>query len=160
MTLTRTRSEIGKSNRRKGADAERAVVTYLRDHGWPGAERAVRTAYRTANRTLDDPGDITGTPLLVWQVKDHAREHITEWLAETEDQRAAVRAGYGILVVRRRGTADPGRWWVWLTGEDLAGLFSCDDESLVPGTVLQAAFRTELDTVVRLLRAHGFGGMA
>ncbi|HWD79273.1 MAG TPA: hypothetical protein VG497_10325, partial [Kribbella sp.] len=68
--MTRTRSEIGRSNRNRGAVAERAVVAWLRDNGFPHAERAVRTGYRTADRVSADHGDITGTPLLAWQVKD------------------------------------------------------------------------------------------
>src|SRR5688500_3530498 len=68
--MTATTTARGKYSREKGATAERHLVAWLRTHGWPGAERAVRTGYRTADRTSVDPGDVTGTPGLVWQVKN------------------------------------------------------------------------------------------
>lgn len=55
--MTIDRAALGRSNRRRGADAERRVVAWLREHGWPGAERAVRTGYRTATRAGTTTGD-------------------------------------------------------------------------------------------------------
>ena len=67
---TATASARGRSNMSKGKAAERAVARWLRENGWPQADRAVRTGYRSSLRTSDDPGDIVGTPGLAWQVKD------------------------------------------------------------------------------------------
>lgn len=111
---TRTRSEIGKANNRKGKDRERRVARYLREHGWPFAERRQRTGFATADRTRADQGDLMGTPGIVWQVKDTAQHNIPAWLEQTEDQRLAAGAQFGVLVVRRNGKADPGQWWAWL----------------------------------------------
>lgn len=119
--MTRTPSEIGRSNRNRGAAAERAVVAWLRDNGFPHAERAVRTGYRTADRTSADHGDITGTPGIVWQVKDtldfEQPAVLAATLADTAAQTVAAGGEFGVLVQRRRGSADTGRWWAWMPGE-------------------------------------------
>lgn len=112
----------GRANGERGKRAERDLVAWLRAHGWPGAERTVRTGHRVRGRVSADRGDIDGTPALVWQVKDILeRDHcrIPQWLAETEAQRVAAGADYGLLVIKRRGHADPGDWWLWLPLGDL-----------------------------------------
>ncbi|GAA3890396.1 hypothetical protein GCM10022243_64120 [Saccharothrix violaceirubra] len=150
------RSRLGAANRRRGAEAERRLAAWLRAHGWPHAERAVRTGYRSAGRLVVDPGDIVGTPLLVWQVKDQAREFAEAWLDETEQQRlgepGSVPADLGLLVVRRRGAADPGRWWVWLPAAQLVALVAD-----APAPPLSRPVRLELVDLVLLLRAAGYG---
>ncbi|MCP3799761.1 hypothetical protein NLX83_10875 [Allokutzneria sp. A3M-2-11 16] len=150
------RSRLGAANRRRGAEAERKVAGWLRDHGFPGAERAVRTGFTTGGRTVADPGDITGTPALVWQVKDQAREAVEAWLDETEQQRlggpGTVPADLGLLVVRRRGKADVGRWWVWLPAAQLVALVA---DARTPA--VSRPVRMELGDLVPLLRAAGYG---
>lgn len=153
--MTPTPSERGRANRRKGHDAERAVATYLRTAGWPHAERAIRTAYTGTGRAIPDPGDITGTPALVWQVKDHQREHITDWLTETQQQRRDADADFGILIQRRQGKADPGRWWAWFTVIDLVRLYEVSGASHYPAG--QAPVRLELQHAVAILRMAGYG---
>lgn len=159
-----TASERGRSNRNRGAVAERQLVGWLRDNGFPGAERAVRTAYRTAGRALADPGDVTGTPGLVWQVKytlDFEEPAVlVRNLAETEQQRATVDADFGILVQRRVGAKDPGRWWVWLKIADLYRIIrrAPKGELKEPGAFLgEPPVRMELAALVLLLRAADYG---
>lgn len=121
-----TPSQRGKSNRRKGAQAERDVVTWLRANGWPGAERAIATGNRSGDRVRLDPGDISGTPGLVWQVKDTATfdqpAQRTAALAETEAQRVAAGAEIGLLVRRKRGTTNVAQWEAWLSAHVLSRL--------------------------------------
>lgn len=150
------RSRLGAANRRRGAEAERKVAAWLRGNGFPGAERAVRTAYTAGGRTVVDPGDITGLPAIVVQVKDDVSNAVGAWLAETEQQRlgapGAAPADLGLLVVRRRGKANVGRWWAWLPVEQLV--------DLVAGTRTPAGsrpVRMELGDLVPLLRAAGYG---
>lgn len=153
--LRAERARRGRSNRNRGAAAERSVAKWLRANGFPGAERAVRAAYVGSDRVIPDPGDLTGTPGLVWQVKDCQIERIGLWLTETEQQRGAVDADYGVLVVRRRGYADPGQWWCWLPLDallrmGLGGLptsWSLDSEPV----------RLELRAVARMLNLSGYG---
>lgn len=155
-----TLARRGRANRRKGADAERSVAKWLRANGFPGAERAIRAAYVGADHVLPDPGDLTGTPGLVWQVKDCKREQILLWLSETEQQRLAANAVMGLLVVRRRGAADVGRWWCWL---DLGTLFDFVGAATWAGVgreLEREPVRLELGAVVDLLRIRGYGDPA
>jgi len=149
-----------------GAETERMVARWLRGEGWAGAERRIRTGYRTAERTVADQGDLTGLPGLCVQVKSlrpatRMELAVPGWLAETEAQREASSATLGLLVVRRWGTVDVGRWWAFLELADLRGLLDGTLGALgVPGTRLHdvAPVRLELRHVVHLLREQGWGG--
>jgi hypothetical protein len=164
---TATASARGRANRTKGAAAERDLVRWLRANGWPGAERAIRTAYRTADRELPDPGDVTGTPGLVWQMKYTARfdqpAFLAACLAETEQQRVDAGADFGLLVQRRTGVTDPGRWFVWLRVIDLYALCrSSKSNTLLTVDPTRAYLgeppvRMELADLVPLLHAAGYG---
>ncbi|ALG06827.1 hypothetical protein [Kibdelosporangium phytohabitans] len=146
---------VGKANRDKGARAELAVVKWLRDNGWPGAERAIATGHRSRIRERADLGDITGTPGLVWQVTDRGDIEqlavMTRRLAETDAQRAAAHADYGFLVQRRRGAADPGKWWVHLGGLNFALL------TRVEPPMFEGFVRLALSDLTRLLHRAGYG---
>jgi hypothetical protein len=82
--------------RAKGTLAERLVVEYLREQGWPSAERRALSGNK-------DRGDVTGTPGLVWEVKSAARITLPEWLRETETERGNAQSDFGILVVKPKG---------------------------------------------------------
>lgn len=153
--LRAERSRRGRSNRNRGAAAERAVAKWLRANGFPGAERAVRAAYVGADHVLPDPGDITGTPGIVWQIKDSQREYINAWLDDTDRQRAQANAKFGLLIVRRRGWADPGQWWCWISLDALTDLVMPSELVALPVTGEQPV-RLELWVVVQLLRAGGW----
>ncbi|SDP61041.1 hypothetical protein SAMN04487905_10641 [Actinopolyspora xinjiangensis] len=158
MTTTRTRSDIGRSNRRRGADAERRVAGYLRDHGFPHAERAVRTGYSTDERTVADPGDLTGTPGLVWQVKDTQRWDVPKWMTETTRQAEEANADLGILVIRRRGQATAGLWWALLPLADLGYLYG--GRNMLGFRNRTAPVWLQLDALCPLLLAAGYGEWA
>lgn len=153
VSAPRTPAQRGRANRNKGHQAERDICKWLRAHGFSGAERAVKTGFRAADRTVADPGDITGTPCIVWSVKDVEREHMKQWLAELD----AMLAGHpypealGLLVHKRRGHADPGSWWVWISAPDLAALLGA------PAFDGSQWFRTTLAELVPLLRSNGHG---
>lgn len=82
--------------RQKGTAFETLIVDYLRDHGFPYAER--RALHGT-----NDKGDITGTGPLVWECKNHKTLALSEWMRETEIERDNATADVGVLVVKRRG---------------------------------------------------------
>ncbi len=89
----------GAASRRRGADAERAVVAWLRAHGHPDARR------RLAGN--GQAGDIDGIPGLVIEVKDVANSAWPSWCR----QAAAEAGGTPWVVVRRtRGEPDVGQW--------------------------------------------------
>jgi hypothetical protein len=119
-----TPQSIGRASRAKGIRAERELAKYLRTW-WPEAERAVVTGFRAGDHVCDDRGDIRGAGELVWQCKNVATltdKDVDDILEETRIQTYAARAHYGIVVQRRQGKTDPGKWWAWLTVADVTQL--------------------------------------
>lgn len=152
MTISEA-SRRAKANGQRGKRAERDVVTYLRQAGFGGAERAVRTGYRAGVRLSADPGDITGTPMIVWSVKDAATERLGVWLDELaamDGPPDAVR----VLVHKRRGKASPARWWAWTWSTTLAQLV---DPAAASRSEVVVPVRLELGDLVMLLRSAGYG---
>lgn len=99
------------TNRRRGAEAERAVVNWLRQHGYPDARRYLAGDGR-------QPGDIDAIPGVCVEVKDRASSAWPTWqrqsLAEAGPERVAV------VVRRTRGVPDVGQWPArWAYPEDL-----------------------------------------
>lgn len=95
MTATR-----GAANRRRGANAERAVVAWLRANGYPHARRYLAGDGR-------QPGDVDGVPGVCIEVKDRASSAWPTWRAQV-----LAEAGPNIPVVvrRTRGVTDVGLW--------------------------------------------------
>lgn len=84
----------------KGTSAESMLAAYLRENGWPWAER------RALNGSTDK-GDITGCPGLVWEVKyTSGKIKMAEWIGETIQEQANAGADHGILVVKYRGVGE------------------------------------------------------
>lgn len=151
-----------------GKDTERAVAGWLRGNGWPGAERRVRTGYRTSTRESADEGDITGMPGLCVQVKSlrptaRAELAVPSWLAQTEQQRAASGATLGFLVVRRWGTTDVGRWWAFTRlGQlyDMLTGFAFDPKGAEPERPMPDLIPVRMDvaSLAGLLHKLGWAG--
>jgi hypothetical protein len=152
MTAAKTRSQLGKMSRDKGAQAERDLVKYLRTVGFGGAERAIRTGYRTTNRTYADPGDVTGTPGIVWSVKAATVERLDTWLTELDAMHGP--GTIRLLIHKRTGKTNPGRWWCWMRLTTLVWLGSGNTMLVRPG---QEPVRMELGHAIPLLRANGYG---
>jgi hypothetical protein len=158
---------VTKSHRDRGVVTEQLLARFLRGHGFPHAERAVRTGVRTADRTVADPGDITGTPGLVWQAKalkpiTRAENNVLPWMVETEQQRADAGADLGVLVLRR-DQRPPEQWFAFLPLADAFGrlggaypaalLDHLDDRE----TLVAWPARFYLGDLVTLLRGCGYG---
>lgn len=112
--------------RAKGTVAESAVVTYLRDNGWPHAER------RSLNGALDR-GDVTGIPGLAMEVKwANAGMKIGPWLTETGIERLNAGADHGILVVKPlgMGVVNVASWYAVMVQEDFTKLKSLVDNAV------------------------------
>lgn len=89
-----------------GTFVETAFVNYLKETGFPYAER------RSLQGALDK-GDITGCPGLVWECKlAHRGFLLAAWLRETEEERDNAKAHHGILVCKPRGLGalSVGQW--------------------------------------------------
>ncbi len=134
---------MANANRDKGLRAERELVKWLRLNGFPHAERSIVTGYRHASRQRFDGGDITGTPSIIWSVKDCAREYIHEWWGELTAM-AGTPQDIRLLIQKRKGHANPGEWWCWLPLAHLA-----------PGAT--GLIRVELRHWVPELRKRGYG---
>lgn len=94
--------------RQKGTLHETNVVAFLRDNGFPYAER------RALNGQFDK-GDITGCGPLVFECKNHKELAFAEWLRETEVERVNANADFGIVVAKRRGVWDAGESYAVVT---------------------------------------------
>lgn len=156
-----------KTDRTRGVVTERKLATYLREHGFPHAERAVKTGVVTRTRTVVDPGDITGTPGLVWQSKalrplTRAENEVPSWMLETEEQRVGASADLGVLVVRR-DQRPAEQWFAFVPLADLYALHGVTGPDVlgIPAPdrleILAVPARLYLGDLVTLLRGRGYG---
>lgn len=155
MTATKDTSTQNAANRRRGKTAEVKVANYLREQGWPHAERARRTGFRVPGREVADPGDIAGCPGIIWSVKDTQVERLPEWLAELDamgepgDQVGGLR----LLVVKRRQKGSPAEWWCWVTVDQLHWLLAWNT---CPSPISDELVRIRLGGLVPLLHRAGY----
>ena len=96
--------------KQKGTAAETAVVKFLRDNGFPHAER------RALHGTVDK-GDITGCGPVVFEVKNHAKMDLAGWIKELESETVNAKADTGVVVAKKRGTTNPAEWYAVLPFE-------------------------------------------
>lgn len=85
----------------KGSAYERAVVTYLRDNGWTGAERT-RAGWQ------EDRGDIDGVPGVTFECKNQQRQTLSEWVDELVVEMQHGNNEVGAVVHKRRGCVNVG----------------------------------------------------
>lgn len=93
---------MGRYQRRKGADSERALANWFRLNGYRDARRTFAGDGRQA-------GDIDGIGVHI-EVKAHERPRIVPWLRQVERERGD-RPGY--LVWHVPGKGNPGEWAVY-----------------------------------------------
>jgi hypothetical protein len=105
----------GQTSRRKGAAAELALVKHLQANGYPYAER----------RGGGFGGsDVICTPGVTWESKNVAGLRLGVWADQTEAARIAAGDTYGVLVVKRAGTTDVGRWHAVMPLDQLLALLA------------------------------------
>ena len=105
-----------------GARTERMVADYLAAAlDDDRIDRRVKTGAK-------DKGDIGGLRVhgqrLVLEVKDCAKQELPKWVSEAHTEAGNDDALVGVVVAKRRGTADPGRYWVHCTLDDLLALIT------------------------------------
>lgn len=140
-----------------GTAAETAVVRYLRNHGFPLAERR-------ALRGARDAGDITGTPGICWSVKggqmakDAGDGLVEDWLSDLDKQTRHAGADYGILVMQRRGYGPDraGKWWAICRLNGFVPIATHATSTHQPD-LSQAPVRVHLADMCQLLRHAGYG---
>ena len=110
-----------RSAKQAGASFERLMADYfalaLDDDR---IDRRVKTGAK-------DRGDIAGVRLrgerVVIECKDYGGQHkLPEWLKEAEAERGNDDASYGVVVWKRRGTADPAEQFVTMTARTFAAI--------------------------------------
>lgn len=116
--MTRSR----RTARQTGARTERHVADYL------ATQLADDRIDRRVKRGTNDRGDITGLRIhgqrLVCEVKDCAKTDLPGWTNEAHTEAGNDDALAGIVIAKRRGTQDPGRYWVHMTLDDLLALLT------------------------------------
>ena len=115
---------MGRTNssaKQAGSRFERTTADYLRDKLSEFIDRKVRTGAK-------DTGDIAnvrtakGRKVAV-ECKDYGGQlKLAEWVREAEVERLNDGASVGLVVAKRRGTAQPGEQWVILTVDGLIEL--------------------------------------
>lgn len=143
----------------RGTAAETAVLRHVREHGFPWAERLALSG-------AADQGDISLLPgrLVILEVKAHAvaatgqpgEQLLAEWMRQAEAERDNAGADHGVLVVKRKGTTDAGKWWTYVTAGTFATLLGVPDGPAAlhdPDTPLCMS----LASLLPVLRRAGYG---
>jgi len=104
---------LSSAAKRKGSQAERDVIAWLKANGFKYADR------RLAGATLDK-GDISGVPGVTIEIKNHAKMDLSGWLAELEIEMKNDGAWTGTVLHKRRNKGNVGEWYatmpakIWL----------------------------------------------
>lgn len=116
--MSRSRS----SARAAGSRTERVVADYL------AAALGDDRIDRRVKRGVKDRGDIGGLRChgqrLVVEVKDVAKVDLPGWTTEAHTECCNDDGLVGVVISKRRGTTDPGRYWVHCTVDDLLALIT------------------------------------
>ena len=104
-------------SKRKGTDAESAVVTYLQSRGWKHAERRALAGAK-------DRGDIAGIAGVVVEVKNCRTQSVGAWLREARKEQLNDLADYGVVISKPIGvgTTRVEDWHAHLTVKQLCDL--------------------------------------
>ena len=86
--------------RRKGATAERDVVSWLRDNGFPDARRYLAGDGR-------QPGDVDGVAGVAIEIKNQRTLALPAWLRQAEDE---ARGNLPVVFHKPIGVTDVARW--------------------------------------------------
>ena len=105
-----------RSAKQAGASFERLMADYF---AWALDDDRIDRRVKTGAK---DRGDIAGLRMrgkrVVVECKDYGGRHrLPEWLKEAETERGNDDAAYGVVIWKRRGTADPAEQYVTMTAE-------------------------------------------
>lgn len=143
----------------KGTQAETAVVRYARLAGFPGADRLTKTGAK-------DRGDVGLCPGVIVEVKNlltagkrgPTPAQMVDWMNQTEKERSNAGAELGILIVKREGTTDVGRWWAFLPVDDLVRLVTGKGSTLMRANeYMGIPVSLPVRELLQLLRFGGYG---
>ena len=115
---------MGRTNasaKQAGSRFERTSADYLKEHLSEFIDRKVRTGAK-------DTGDISNVRTaqgrrVAVECKDYGGQlKLAQWIKEAEAERDHDGAAVGLVIAKRRGTAQPGEQWVILTVDGLIEL--------------------------------------
>lgn len=102
--------------KQKGTRHESAIVAFLRDHGFPWADRVPLSGKH-------DRGDVTACPGgPVIEAKNQNRHSWAEWLDEATAEAKNAGAPFGVVWAHRRGHGSPGKGYVVMDGDSFVWL--------------------------------------
>ncbi len=135
----------GRANRRRGADAERAVVRYLASVGYD--------ARRYLAGDGKQPGDVDWHPLVVLEVKDVKNTAWPTWCRQANA--AAAPDQIPVVVRRKRGETNVVRWparlpaWAGVAGRaaPIPGLYDMWVQTNFASVVLAVARDDDRDDI-------------
>lgn len=111
-------------NRRSAKDAGARFERSIADH--LAAVLEDDHIDRRVTNGVNDRGDVSGIRAhgqhVVIECKDCAVLSLPAWVAEANVEAGNDDALVGVVVHKRRGTAEPGRQWVTMTVDDFAAL--------------------------------------
>lgn len=113
-------SKQSRKNKVAGQWAEKLTVEYLQQRGYHQAER------RRLEGVLDR-GDVAGVPRTVVEVKNEKSISLAGYLKELAVEMDNAGASRGAVVVRKRGTTDPGEWYAVVPLKELVTLWRTED---------------------------------
>jgi hypothetical protein len=99
----------------KGTAAETAVTRYL--------DTELVAAVRNPPQGSNDKGDIKLLDLpVIIEVKNCVKLELSEWVKEAIAERENAGAQVGVVWHKKKGTQDPGQWYVSMSGKDFVEL--------------------------------------
>ena len=101
--------------KKRGTAWESKIVAYLKERGWPHAERRTLSGAK-------DQGDISGVVGVCIEAKDQARHSLAEWLDEANVERDHASADLGVVWAHRRGKSSPRDGYVVMDGDTFTWL--------------------------------------
>lgn len=99
-------------NKAKGTSHESNLVTYLKSKWWPFADRLSLSG-------AQDRGDVRlgdGISVVI-EAKNEKSIDCAGYIKEVEAEMKNANAEVGFAWIKRRGTTDPGKYYVLMTGE-------------------------------------------
>lgn len=139
--------------RKKGTAGETACVYWFRLHGFNGADRQPLRGNR-------DAGDLALAPGVVAEVKSYrlptghpTAGQLTVWLEQAAVEKANAGAKHCVLIIKRPGTTDVGRWFAFLP----LGEFALLTGACIPLDIDAQPVMLTVAAMAMVLRSAGYG---
>tara|TARA_R110000803_G_scaffold56935_4_gene114565 strand:- start:616 stop:1062 length:447 start_codon:yes stop_codon:yes gene_type:complete len=101
----------------KGRATENQAVDWLRENGYPYAERRRLVG-------SEDQGDVTGMPGICVEVKSAAAWKPVQWLRETRVEMENSRSAVGFVMARPKGGTNVNDWVIMMHPDTLLSLLT------------------------------------